>query len=63
MELLSTSMVAPSLRVPEASWDLKMMARIEVLPEPDLPIRRTCSRWSVSALQGLVREGEDGTFL
>lgn len=41
--LFSTSMVAPSRRVSAASCDLKMMARIEVLPEPDLPIKRTCT--------------------
>jgi hypothetical protein len=38
--LLSTSIVAPNLLVSAASWLLKMMARIEVLPDPDLPIRR-----------------------
>ena len=40
--LLSTSIVAPSRRVSAASCDLKMMARIDVLPAPDLPIMSTC---------------------
>ena len=39
--LCSTSMVAPSRRTSLATKLLKMMLRMEDLPEPDLPIRRT----------------------
>ncbi len=39
--LCSTSMVAPSLRTSLATKLLKMMERMEDLPEPLLPIKRT----------------------
>lgn len=56
MRWCSTSMVAPSRRTSFATWLLKMILRIDVLPEPLLPMSKTFFFFGLSLSDSMVTQ-------